>query len=140
MIPRQWELGLCRYDGWSDDGAEMEFEGFLAHCRDHKVTDLIVLSGDVHFPSVIKYDVFRTGNTTFYELGIGPLSALPLGPGKIDDHFNPTVLYAEGKFAGTNHVFGKIVGNEEGVLTYQVVEKAGTVLFEIQLMPGQLVQ
>merc|ERR1712232_194935 len=111
--PRPTETG---FDGWADgdseveSGPELELRNILEHIRDRTISNVIFISGDVHFPFAISYDPFQSGSPLFHEFGCTPFSALCLPPPENggDKSFNPTILFAEGKFAGNLMNFGHI--------------------------------
>ncbi len=63
------------------------------------------------------------------------MSAIPLAPGEPDQSFNPTVLYAEGEFAGTLFNFGVIEVSEDGTLTFRIVDREGETRHTTTLTP-----
>jgi len=131
------------YDGWADgdsqrqSGPELELLKILDHIRENNVSNVIFLSGDVHFPFAISYDPFHSGEPLFHEFGCTPFSALCLPPPitGADDSFNPSILFAEGKFAGDNMNFGHIRIDDDGRLTFKICKTKGEPMFTLDLEP-----
>lgn len=129
-------------DGWANyteqSGYEAELAEILYYLEAHQIKNVIFLTADVHWPFAISYDPDRDGASDFFEFGTGPLSAITLPPVEVPDpSFNPTVLYAEGTFQGDLFNFGQIVIEEDGSLTYRVLDREGDELFSIGLTPEE---
>ena len=131
------------YDGWADgdshrqSGPELELLKILDHIREKEITNVIFLSGDVHFPFAISYDPFHSGKPLFHEFGCTPFSALCLPPPVrgADESFNPTILFAQGEFAGDFMNFGHIRIDDEGRLHFEICKTNGDAIFTLDLEP-----
>ena len=126
-------------DGWANgadrSGYETELMTLLFFIEAHDIDNVVFITGDAHWPYAISYDPDRDGEPNFYEVSSSPLSALPLPPAEPDQTFNPTVLYAEGEFAGDLFNFGHIAVAEDGSLQFRVVDWTGAERFTLDLMP-----
>lgn len=127
-------------DGWANysepSGYETELMQLLYFIESHAIQNVVFLAGDTHWPFAISYDPDRDGAANFYELGAGPLSAIPLAPSAIPDQtFGPTVLYAEGEFRGTLFNFGQIGIDPAGTLTFRVLDWQGQEHYSLTLNP-----
>jgi alkaline phosphatase D len=141
--PRPQDTG---YDGWSDgqdismSGPELEMKDILLFVHNEGIRNVIFLSGDVHFPFAISYDPFERGEPLFYEIGSTPLHALCLPPPeKGPDHsFNPTTLYAEGKFADQSNLnFGQVQIDDHGNFQFNIRDVHGKSMYELKLAPKE---
>lgn len=127
-------------DGWANytekSGYETELMSLLFFIESNNIENVVFLTGDTHWPFAISYDPDRDGTVNFYEFGASPMSALTLPPvDKPDPTFNPTVLYAEGEFAGTLFNFGHISVDEDGLLTFRVLDWEGTERYAVTVTP-----
>lgn len=127
-------------DGWADytenSGYETELMSLLFYIESQNIHNVVFLTGDTHWPFAISYDPDRDGEANFYELASSPLSAITLPPVEIPDPtFNPTVLYAEGEFNGTLFNFGHVVLDDEGLLTFRVVDRDGEERYRLTIEP-----
>jgi alkaline phosphatase D len=141
--PRPAETG---YDGWSDGndetlgGPELELQDILYFIQSEKIQNVIFISGDVHFPFAISYDPFQSGEPLVYEIGSTPLHALCLpvpekGP---DKSFNPTTMYADGRFADQSFLnFGQVQIDEDGNLVVNLRDLHGKSMYELKLSPKE---
>ncbi|CAB9522626.1 PhoD-like phosphatase [Seminavis robusta] len=144
--PRPAETG---YDGWSDGsdvsmgGPELELQEVLYFIQQNQIHNVMFISGDVHFPFAISYDPFEQGTPLFYEIGSTPFHALCLpvpekGP---DKSFNPTTLYADGKFADQSFLnFGQVKIDETGELEFHLRNVHGDSMYELKLTPKGVCQ
>ncbi len=109
-------LAVCwqGYDGWSDgnsqssSGPERELLAILEHVRDAPISNVVWVSGDVHFPFCVAYDPFGSGSPLCYEIGATPIHALclpPPAPGRQDTSLRPTVLLATIARSGLPRLF-----------------------------------
>jgi alkaline phosphatase D len=127
-------------DGWANFTEKSGYEGELLaltfYILNHNIENVVFLTGDVHWPHAISYDPDRDGTADFMEFSAGPISAITLPPaGAPDPTLNPTVLYAEGEFMGDFFNFGKVAVDEEGMLTYTVIDGDGESLYELSVSP-----
>lgn len=127
-------------DGWANytekSGYETELMALIFYIESQGIENVVFLTGDTHWPFALSYDPDRDGAPNFYEFGASPLSAIVLPPvEKPDPTFNPTVLYAEGEFQGTLFNFGHIQVDDEGNLTFRVVDREGEEHYEVTIEP-----
>ncbi|HSH03344.1 MAG TPA: alkaline phosphatase D family protein, partial [Anaerolineae bacterium] len=127
-------------DGWANyterSGYETELMSLLFFLEAQQIDNVIFLTGDTHWPFALSYDPDRDGEANFYEFGSSPLSAINLAPTATPDPtFNPTVLFAEGQFQGTVFNFGHVAVDAEGNLTFRLVDRDGTELYNMTLNP-----
>ena len=96
---------------WGDfssvTGAGRELADIVRHLDDWGVENVVFLTGDVHFPANVRYelDANEDGDTVlFHELVRGPLNA-SLGRGyPLNSALSPEVLYAEDGFFNFGYV------------------------------------
>jgi len=126
-------------DGWANggdrSGYETELMRLLYFIEANDIRNVVFITGDTHFPYAVSFDPDLDGTPNFYEISASPLSAIPLAPGTPDQTFNPTVLYAEGEFMGSLFVFGSVEINDEGEMTYRVINREGETRYELTLSP-----
>ena len=143
-VPSGANASILGRDGWangnetnfsSETGFERELQQLLRFLDDSNIENIVFVTTDVHFPANILYDIDANNDgdkLIFYELISGPLSAFRFGtPGgapipKLDNTFNPTILYEEGGIFNFGHV--EIQKNPEDNLvhlTAQIVDDNG---------------
>lgn len=127
-------------DSWANftdkSGYETELLALIFYLENQNIDNVIFLTGDTHWPFAISYDPDRNGEANFYEFGSSPMSALVLPPAPdLDPTLNPTVLYAEGEFAGTLFNFGQVAVAEDGELTVRLLDRDGGELYSQTLSP-----
>jgi alkaline phosphatase D len=127
-------------DGWANytepSGYETELLSLIFFLESQGIQNVVFLSGDTHWPYAISYDPDRNGEANFHEFASSPLSAITLSPtANADPTLNPTVLFAEGEFAGDTFNFGRIALDEAGELTLNFYNLAGEQLYELTLSP-----
>lgn len=127
-------------DSWANytekSGYETELLALLFFIESQDIDNVIFITGDTHWPFALSYDPDRDGAANFYEFGASPMSALTLPPvEKPDPTFNPTVLYAEGEFAGTLFNFGHVSIDEDGQLTFRILDWEGTERYALTVAP-----
>jgi alkaline phosphatase D len=130
-VPMSVSKGAVR-DSWSNAtifgvpeegvGFVAERDAILAAFRAARVTNLVVLSGDVHYVEAARLMPFP--GWTFHELIAGPLAARPGRPIPLDDGLNPRSLFSRG---GTNN-FSLVTVDATG-LTVRFVAGDGSALF-----------
>ena len=141
--PRPQETG---YDGWADGvhgqhstGPERELKAILEFIRSTPITNVVFISGDVHFPFCISYDPFGDGKPLVHEIGATPIHALclpaPEKPG--DQSLNPSVLYAgKTEFGGSLQNFGRCEINDAGEAIFSLHDIMGGELYKVTLTPS----
>ncbi len=127
-------------DSWANyterSGYETELMSLLFYIKQNNVKNVVFLAGDTHWPYALSYDPDHNGMPDFYEFGSSPMSSLPLAPPEQPDPtFNPTVLYAEGTFAGDLFNFGHVAVADDGALTFRVLDGEGTERYTMTLQP-----
>jgi alkaline phosphatase D len=127
-------------DGWANyterSGYETELLSLVFFLESQGIKNVFFLSGDTHWPYALSYDPDRNGEANFHEFASSPLSAITLAPTTmLDPTLNPTVLFAEGEFAGDTFNFGRIALDEAGELTLNFYNLAGEQLYELTLSP-----
>ncbi|MBN1286609.1 MAG: alkaline phosphatase D family protein [Anaerolineae bacterium] len=127
------------HDGWANgsdpSGYETELMRLLFFIETKQITNVVFLTGDIHWPAAIMYDPDLDGNPNFYEFSSSPLSALPLAPTELDKSFNPIVLYAMPESAETHFNFGRVTVSEDGRLSLYFIREDGVELFSFGLDP-----
>ncbi|NJP05875.1 MAG: hypothetical protein HC837_09755 [Chloroflexaceae bacterium] len=127
-------------DGWADytehSGYETELMELVFFLSQQDLANVVFLTGDTHWPFAISYDPDRNESIDLYEFGASPLSAITLEPpDPPDPSFNPTVLYAEGTFMGDLFNFGQIAIDDDGGLTFRVIDWQGGERYSLTLQP-----
>jgi len=138
-------------DGWADGGGETGFEeellGILRAFRDAEVRNLLFLSGDVHFATVLRHQPFpeESPGFTLREVVVGPLSAGLFPREDLDETLHPERRFLltppdGGALPGFRQAipwmtFGRVSVNERGLLEAAVVAGDGTVRFAFPLRP-----
>jgi alkaline phosphatase D len=126
-------------DSWANgadkSGYETEMMRLLFFIEAHDVENVVFLTADTHWPFAIEYDPDLDGEVNFMEFGSSPLSAITLPPGPVDQTFNPTVLFAEGEFAGTSFNFGQVSVSDTGELTVRIVNRTGEEMYSLTRSP-----
>ena len=127
-------------DSWANytepSGYETELMSLIFFIESNNIENVVFITGDTHWPFALSYDPDRNGEANFYEFGSSPISAITLPPVEtLDPTFNPTVLYAEGEFAGTLFNFGHISVAKNGDLTFRVIDKEGTERNSLTIQP-----
>jgi alkaline phosphatase D len=143
-VPTGANASILGRDGWangnetnfsSETGFERELQQLLRFLDDSNIDNVVFVTTDVHFPANIQYEIDANNDgdkLIFHELISGPLSAFRFGtPGgapipKLDNTFNPKILYEEGGIFNFGHV--KVQKNPEDTLVHlkaQVVDDNG---------------
>ena len=127
-------------DSWANytekSGYETELLSLIFFIENQDIDNVVFLTGDTHWPFAISYDPDHNGEANFHEFGSSPISAIVLPPVETPDPtLNPTVLYAEGEFQGTLFNFGHIAVDEDGNLTFRIIDGEGEDRYSITLEP-----
>ena len=142
-------------DGWANydqgTGFEVELRKLLINLYEAGVRNLIWITTDVHFASVLRYRPFeRFPDFVFYEVATGPLSAGVRPSDLLDDSFHPERLFRWPPTGeGANEIeiasfdealhwfnFGELEVDAEGLLTIRVVNGEGRPVYEETLPPA----
>jgi alkaline phosphatase D len=126
-------------------GRELEIARLLSSIRAHRVRNVVWLTADVHYAAAHQYDPSRavfTDFTPFWEFVAGPLHAGTFGPNPLDPTFGPTVRFRRAAdFAnqpptdGLQFVGHVTIDGSSQAMTVRLVDAAGTVLHQEELMP-----
>lgn len=143
-IPTGWPPSGPR-DGWADGGGvtgyERELVGIFRAAAEAGVGELVVLSADVHFGTVLEHRPFPDEHENFvvHEIVVGPLSAGLFPNPVLDPTLNPRRLYwhappADDAPASFDEAlqwmtFGVLDVDADGSLTMSVVNGRGDVVF-----------
>lgn len=136
--------GIANGDG-PPLGRELEVAELLRFLRDHRVRNVVWITGDVHYAAAHYYDPERARFNEFlpfWEFVAGPLHAGTFGPNRLDETFGPTVRFvavppgmkpnrppSEGlQFFGTLRIDGRT-----RALAVTLSDLAGATLFRIEL-------
>ncbi len=127
-------------DGWANytekSGYETELLSLIFFIENQDIENVVFLTGDTHWPFAISYDPDHNGEANFHEFGSSPISAIVLPPVDTPDPtLNPTVLYADGEFQGTLFNFGHIAVDEDGNLTFRIIDGTGEEQYSLTLAP-----
>jgi alkaline phosphatase D len=129
-------------------GRELEVAGLLRFIRDHRIRNVVWVTGDVHYCAAHHYDPARARFTEFdpfWEFVAGPLHAGTFGPNTLDGTFGPEVRFngvpagmkgnrppSEGlQFFGTLRIDAKT-----RALTARLHNLAGEVIYSVELPAG----
>jgi len=129
-LPTGSKVDVDGFDGWK---ADRKLLLFFEDVRATGVTNLLFVTGDVHYPYLMSYDPFKKGTPMFYEVGATPLSAIPLPPAEPDKTLNPTTIWTEGEFAKGPMNFGCIEISADGNLSIKFTNDVGEELFSTVL-------
>ena len=128
-------------------GRELEIAALLTFIRDERISNVVFVTGDVHYCAAHHYDPARASFTNFHpfwEFVAGPAHAGTFGPARLDKTFGPEVKFlgipagmkpnrppSEGlQFFGTLKVDAKTKA-----LTATLRNVAGDTLFRTELPP-----
>lgn len=130
-------------DSWANytekSGYETELLSLIFFIESQNIENVVFLTGDTHWPFAISYDPDRNGEANFYEFGSSPISAITLPPVEVPDPtLNPTVMYSEGEFMGSLFNFGHVVVDDDGNLTFRIVDGAGEERYSVTIEPEGL--
>lgn len=129
-------------------GRELEIASLLRFLRDHRVRNVVWITGDVHYAAAHRYDPARARFTDFdpfWEFVAGPLHAGTFGPNPLDPTFGP-----EAKFVAVPpgmkpnrppwdglQFFGTLtIDGATRVLTARLHDLSGRTLYEVDLLPA----
>jgi alkaline phosphatase D len=126
-------------------GRELEIAGLLRFIRDRRISNVVWITGDVHYCAAHHYDPSRARFTDFdpfWEFVAGPLHAGTFGPNELDRTFGPEVKFS-GVTAGMKpnrppsdglQFFGTLeVDGRTDDLTAALHDLSGRTLFSVQL-------
>ena len=94
--------GPGRYEAVANDdpgapsGRELEIADLLSYIKRERVSNIIWITGDVHYAAAHRYspeDASFTDFNPFWEFVAGPLHAGTFGPNSLDKTFGPSVRY-----------------------------------------------
>ena len=134
-------------DGGPPLGRELEIASVLRAIREQKVSNVVWITGDVHYSAAHHYDPERARFKEFkpfWEFVAGPLHAGTFGPGRVDDTFGPEARFvgippgmkpnrppsAGLQFFGTLRVDGK-----SQVMTARLHDLSGKAIYTQELEP-----
>ncbi|MGD9727609.1 MAG: alkaline phosphatase [Nitrospiraceae bacterium] len=120
-------------DGWAGGsdgtGFETELKVIVDHIMARRISNVVWLTGDVHFVEANAYDADGDGTHDFHEFVAGPLAAATKGPMAVKSPFAVRTLVAEGGYLN----FGK-VRVDVSTLDVTILDDAGTVRFTHRLL------
>jgi alkaline phosphatase D len=123
-IPKEGGVMVSGNDGWAGGsdgtGFERERRVIVNTILDHKLKNVVFLTGDVHWAQVNAYDPNQDGIIDFHEYIAGPLSAPPGKFAVTRDDLHPTQLFNELGY----HNFG-LVRVTKDAFKVTVVDEAG---------------
>jgi alkaline phosphatase D len=123
-IPKEGGVMVPGNDGWAGGsdgtGFERERRVIVNTILDHKLKNVVFLTGDVHWAQVNAYDPNQDGIIDFHEYIAGPLSAPPGKFAVTRDDLHPTQLFNELGY----HNFG-LVRVTKDAFKVTVVDEAG---------------
>lgn len=125
-------------NGGGPGGFERELLDLVDSVRRDGLRNVVWLSGDVHFPQAINYDVNADGRVDFYEFTSGPLSAFHRMPLCLDETLNPQRQYAPPP-NDPYFNFGVLSINARGALRVSFQDRAGQTRYATTLSPEPLV-
>lgn len=149
-IPTGSEAESRGRDGWADFATSTGYERGLAELletlRAAGVRNLVVLTTDVHFATVLRYQPFSEHpDFRFLEVVTGPLNAGVLGDLALDTTFNPERLFYHAPRSPEDvksfdealgwFNFGVLDFGRAGTLTVSVRDARGKILFSLPLTP-----
>lgn len=89
---------LSNTDGGAPLGRELQLARVLKAIKDHRIRNVVFLTGDVHYCAAHHYSPERAAFkdfTPFWEFVAGPINAGSFGPNELDGTFGPRVDFQE---------------------------------------------
>jgi alkaline phosphatase D len=118
-------------DGWGkveDDnpyGYERELLEIIDFIRGNQIKNVVFLSADRHWSTLLSYDLDQDGRPDFYEVNVGALRAGRGTGGPIDPTLHPTVLFTDAK--ASTFAYGYLnIDKASGRLTVEIRQIDGT--------------
>ncbi len=147
-VPTGLNPDVYGMDGWANDGRRTGFEGelqvILSALARARVRNLVFLSTDVHFASVLRYRPFpEQPDFVFHEFITGPMQAGLYPERRLDPTFRPERLFFHGPEGRAKprtfeealqwFNFGDVSVNPAGRLEFRVVTAEGRTVFSLPL-------
>ncbi len=144
--------GANRWEAWANGdngvplGRELEIADLLAFLKAHSIHNVIWLTADVHYAASHHYSPSRAKFTEFnpfWEFVSGPLHAMSLGPGAMDQTFGPEAVWtarppgapASGPYTAEQY-FGTVrIDAKSGALSVTHYNREGARLWSRELEP-----
>lgn len=156
VIANDLPLGLVVPDGRAieaianrDPGAplgrELELARLLKAIKDHDITNVVFLTGDVHYCAAHHYSPERavfTDFKPFWEFVAGPINAGSFGPNQLDGTFGPELVFEshgsvnQSPRSGEHQYFGHVsVAGDGSEFTVKLINALGDTVFTKTLTP-----
>ena len=146
FVNRRGAEAVAQGDDGPPLGREIEIANLLRFIRDAGISNLVWLTGDVHYTAAHYYDPNRARFqefAPFWEFVSGPLNAGTFGPGELDATFGPQLVYAKAPPPGQFNLppsaglqfFGQVDIDQDEVMTVTLKDLEGTALFAQTLEP-----
>lgn len=146
FVTRQGSEAVANGDG-PPLGRELEIVDLLRFIKYNEITNVVWLTGDVHYTAAHYYNPNKaqfSDFNPFYEFVSGPLNAGTFGPNDLDNTFGPQVIYQRVPPPGQVNLppsagmqfFGQVqIDGRTNLMTVTLRDIAGNALFSKALEP-----
>ncbi|MGK4217038.1 alkaline phosphatase D family protein [Kocuria marina] len=156
VIGNDLPLGLVVPDGKGQEslsnanhgaplGRELQLARVLKAIKDHRIKNVVFLTGDVHYCAAHHYSPERAAFkdfTPFWEFVAGPINAGSFGPNELDRTFGPRVDFQQAgppmgsPRSGEHQYFGHVnVAGDGSAFTVRLINANGTTVYTRTLTP-----
>lgn len=156
VIGNDLPLGLVVLDGKGQEsisnanhgaplGRELQLARVLKATKDHRIKNVVFLTGDVHYCAAHHYSPERAAFkdfTPFWEFVAGPINAGSFGPNELDRTFGPRVDFQQAgppmgsPRSGEHQYFGHVnVAGDGSAFTVRLINANGTTVYTRTLTP-----
>ena len=156
VIGNDLPLGLVVPDGKGQEsisnanhgaplGRELQLARVLKAIKDHRIKNVVFLTGDVHYCAAHHYSPERAAFkdfTPFWEFVAGPINAGSFGPNELDCTFGPRVDFQQAgppmgsPRSGEHQYFGHVnVAGDGSAFTVRLINANGTTVYTRTLTP-----
>lgn len=156
VIGNDLPLGLVVPDGKGQEsisnanhgaplGRELQLARVLKAIKDHRIKNVVFLTGDVHYCAAHHYSPERAAFkdfTPFWEFVAGPINAGSFGPNELDRTFGPRVDFQQAgppmgsPRSGEHQYFGHVnVAGDGSTFTVRLINANGTTVYTRTLTP-----
>ncbi|WP_270238476.1 alkaline phosphatase D family protein [Kocuria marina] len=156
VIGNDLPLGLVVPDGKGQEsisnanhgaplGRELQLARVLKAIKDHRIKNVVFLTGDVHYCAAHHYSPERAAFkdfTPFWEFVAGPINAGSFGPNELDRTFGPPVDFQQAgppmgsPRSGEHQYFGHVnISGDGSAFTVRLINANGTTVYTRTLTP-----
>jgi alkaline phosphatase D len=110
---------------WLRDGYERELIEIIDVIRINNIKNVVFLSADRHWSTLLSYDVDKDGQPDFYEANVGALRAGRGTGAPIDPTLNPTIVFTDA--TASTFAYGYVnIDKASARLTIEIRQGDGT--------------